>query len=1185
MRTVILLLFLIISPFGQTQPLSCTAPTLRAICSTQDLSPASRSTSLELPLLAFNPIHLLNGNKYLKEYDYVAHPHAPDLEVVRYYDSLAIRYGLLGHHWQLSYEIKITTTSLGSVVTLANGTQVTLSTTDGWIQHQGSQTVWHTYQGEQWHFDSQGWLQAIYRPNQAALHIHRHRTGPLQHRLDYIEQNSHQLRFYYHPTHTHLISHIQTPAGTLHYTYEPLSDSVLLQLKSVIFPDKRVLHYHHEALYQAHNPGLITGKSIQLTPHSTSHRVRSWVYNSNKQVIFLMTEDPSQWVRLHYPSETQANQTLLISPQGQTQITFTISPPAIKTITGALCWACPPNLVQTPQSIQLAQASFSRQLQWLKGDFLGWPQLHLTYDTQQRLTSWSTQDLKPTQLHYNAQGLAHQMLFANGDTQAMHYSPQGELQHIDYYSQNQTWQTQIHRPHPQQLHLSHPHEKEQLHYSQTGLLLSRQVQRYFQPPYSQTTHRWQYQEQFDYDDQQRLIRHHLPEGGALHYAWRHNRLHSIHWESTSNSRLVAQAIAGGLQYGNGLMRWEYHSASLHWLAWAQPHRIWWQQLLVKNNQGLIQTQRFQNDASTPNTPSTQHFSYNAQQQLKRQHSLQPVDFSWKEDGSLKHKSIHQLAHIQRDSSGLAHNYEDRSRHYILRYNPLRRLDLVLDSNKPVQKNSHNSSGFRIYTQHYPQATQQFFLYHEKKIVAEFTTTFEAKLPVHAAHPISRRYIYWHDQPVGMIDYELNPTGELLVIHSDHLGAAHQISDQQQRLRWSAQYDALGAAQKTHGDLDFYLRRSGQYYDLATGWHDNLLRTYLPEQGHYLEPDPLGPNPTSQLYGYARQQPLNHTDPWGLVLFAFDGTRYDERSGGVIYQMHQASNDPSFYHAGPGQADELTWDAMVAYSADLIIQQQWQNLLNYLQALPSSNTPIPIDIIGFSRGAALARHFANQIIQNTQNGLFNVVDSYGNQIQACIQPRFMGLLDSVAQIGILGSRNHLYEFSVAPAWQWVSHAVALHEYRHLFPALLLGSSGSNQQEIGLVGAHGDLGGGYPTSSSPDTQALSAISLQWLLWQAKAQGLSFHTPTTPKAHHAYMHDESAALAQDRGLENHSFTFVPELGVGYTQDYHPTLGRLIRQQVDSFLSFDLTSAEQEHNQSAKVDLSAYYRWLDQTLNWSPD
>ena len=66
-----------------------------------------------------------------------------------------------------------------------------------------------------------------------------------------------------------------------------------------------------------------------------------------------------------------------------------------------------------------------------------------------------------------------------------------------------------------------------------------------------------------------------------------------------------------------------------------------------------------------------------------------------------------------------------------------------------------------------------------------------------------------------------------------------------------------------GELQFALRMPGQYEDEETGWHDNLLRTYVPDAGHYLEPDPLGPLPGTDTYGYARQQPWRYADPHDL----------------------------------------------------------------------------------------------------------------------------------------------------------------------------------------------------------------------------------------------------------------------------------------------------------------------------------
>ncbi len=1182
-RLILLFWFLTLSLDTKAQPLSCSPMTIQTSCSAQELRPAQTSNELSLPLHAFNPIHLQTGNKHLKEIDYLPHPKAPDLEIVRYYHSMNSSYNLFGLHWLLSYDIKLVKTANHHVLRLPQGSELVLNSAMGQLQQSNQHSLWQTTQGEQWIFDEQGWLQSLYHPQRPPLHIHRHPSGTLKHRIDYIEQNQQRLQLHYNSAQPALVRAIETPVGTIHYHYESSPNSSLYQLERLGFPDQRQLHYHYEPIYQANNSGLITGKSIQLNAHSPLQRVRSWVYNAQKQAIFMMAEHPSHWIRLHYPNPLHPQQTHLISPQGLTSIEFTAqSPIAIKQVQGALCWACPPLLTQTAQHIQLQHATISRQLDWLEGDFLGWPQLRLQYDTQQRLSAWSTQHIQPTTLQYDDQGRAQHMRFANGDTQSVHYTDPHEVSHINYYSAQQAWQTRLQRPHPQQLHIQHPTEDETLHYTPTGQLRSRQIQRRFQPPQHNTTHQWHYQEHFEYDAQHRLIHHRLPEGGSLHYHWKQQQLDSITWTNEAGlTQPVAQHISGGLRFGNGLVRLEYATPALHWLAWGQTERLWGQQLLLKNPQGLIGLQRQQSHHAHDSAPLQHHLSYNKNQQIEAIYAPTTTQqFAWENDGNLR--SFNQLTgpHIERDASGLARSYKNAAQHYILRYNPLRRLDVVLDGQKIRQKNQHNSAGFRVYAQHYPQATQQLFLYHDKKLVAEFSAPFEAKLPIHAAHPVSRRYIYWHDHPIALIDYQNQSQGELLVIHSDHLGAAHAISDAQQRLRWQASYDVFGAAHHIVGDIDFHLRRSGQYYDLATGWHDNLLRTYLPESGQYLEPDPLGPNPSSQLYGYARQQPLNHTDPWGLLLFAFDGTRYDERSGGVVHQLHQLSADHSFYQAGPGQADELTWDAMVAYSADRIVQHHWHNLLNYLQNQPQTTTPIPIDIIGFSRGAALARHFANQIIQHTHNGLFSTTDSYGQHIQACIQPRFMGLLDSVAQIGILGSRNHLYDFSVAPLWQWVGHAVALHEYRSLFPALLIGS-GTNREEIGLVGAHGDLGGGY-ASMNESTQPLSHVSLHWLLWQAKAQGLSFHTPTLAPSTTSYLHDESSPLAQDRTIEHLDPPFFS--GIGISQSAHPTLGRQARQQVQAFLSFELNEAERIHNQKAKVDLNAYYRWLDQTLNWSP-
>ena len=65
---------------------------------------------------------------------------------------------------------------------------------------------------------------------------------------------------------------------------------------------------------------------------------------------------------------------------------------------------------------------------------------------------------------------------------------------------------------------------------------------------------------------------------------------------------------------------------------------------------------------------------------------------------------------------------------------------------------------------------------------------------------------------------------------------------------------------------------GQYYDQETGLHYNYFRYYDPSTGRYITADPLGviPDPTAtlsnlnHLYVYANNNPVNLTDPYGLL---------------------------------------------------------------------------------------------------------------------------------------------------------------------------------------------------------------------------------------------------------------------------------------------------------------------------------
>lgn len=119
--------------------------------------------------------------------------------------------------------------------------------------------------------------------------------------------------------------------------------------------------------------------------------------------------------------------------------------------------------------------------------------------------------------------------------------------------------------------------------------------------------------------------------------------------------------------------------------------------------------------------------------------------------------------------------------------------------------------------------------------------------------------------------------------------------------------------------------------------------------------------------------------------------------------------------------------------------------------------LSVDLFGFSRGAACARHFANDLCAGTEGAL-------GQALHSCkiIAPAlhstplrigFMGLFDTVAAIKGPG-RQPCLKLRDDMARRIV-HLVAADEHRHNFAL-----SSAGVYDLPMPGAHADIGGGYP-----------------------------------------------------------------------------------------------------------------------------
>lgn len=165
-----------------------------------------------------------------------------------------------------------------------------------------------------------------------------------------------------------------------------------------------------------------------------------------------------------------------------------------------------------------------------------------------------------------------------------------------------------------------------------------------------------------------------------------------------------------------------------------------------------------------------------------------------------------------------------------------------------------------------------------------------------------------------------------------------------------------------------------------------------------------------------------------------------------------------------------------------IRQAMERLENNFEA-----GDMVVDVVGFSRGAALAISFANTIADRFPQ----------------VSIRFIGVWDIVGEFGVPGKQlNAGHNLNMPPNVEHCFHAMALDETRALFQLTRLGRSNVDDstrlREVWFRGVHSDVGGG---NGNP---GLNWISLNWMYLNGLSQGL----PITARAIEANVKDSRAA-----------------------------------------------------------------------------
>ena len=233
-----------------------------------------------------------------------------------------------------------------------------------------------------------------------------------------------------------------------------------------------------------------------------------------------------------------------------------------------------------------------------------------------------------------------------------------------------------------------------------------------------------------------------------------------------------------------------------------------------------------------------------------------------------------------------------------------------------------------------------------------------------------------------------------------------------------------------------------------------------------------------------------------MLYAFDGTWNLDKPGtehdtNVVWFRDAYVGLPPFYREGIGTRFDVV-GKIVGGVFGAGGKQRVKEALEHFRAHQPPGEPIAV--VGFSRGAALALHFVNQLAKK-------------------FSPRppvkFVGLWDTVPAVGIAATKiddELFWDLDLPANVERCFHAMALDERRLDFRIHHPDPSGPNQLvEVWFRGVHSDVGGGNENS------ALSSIALNWMFECAARTGIALRPDVVAK-HLARMNPDAQISVHD-------------------------------------------------------------------------